>query len=157
VERIYYCAYLKRGDKTDYSNYRGMPLLPTTYRILFHVFVSRLTLCVDESTGCHRCGFWRNRSTNDQILMHLSDNGEKWSIWGTASVISRCFIAIALNFALEYVVRKSAWKSRKVWIDRKISAPCLFWTCYLCSVQHITIINRRSSVGGWFRGKHREN
>jgi hypothetical protein len=33
----------KKGDKTD-SNYRGKSLLPTTYKILSNILVSRLTL-----------------------------------------------------------------------------------------------------------------
>jgi len=34
ILRIY-----KKGDRTDYSNYRDISLLPTTYRILFNIFL----------------------------------------------------------------------------------------------------------------------
>jgi len=33
----------KKGRKTDCSNYRDMSLLPTTYKILSNILLSRLT------------------------------------------------------------------------------------------------------------------
>jgi len=33
----------KKGDKTDCSNYRGMSLMPTTYKILSNILLSKLT------------------------------------------------------------------------------------------------------------------
>jgi hypothetical protein len=32
----------KKGDKTDYNNYRGISLLPTTYKLLSNILLSRL-------------------------------------------------------------------------------------------------------------------
>jgi len=48
VERVYHCAYQKMGDKTDYSNYSGILLLPTTYIILSNILLSRLTSYAQE-------------------------------------------------------------------------------------------------------------
>jgi hypothetical protein len=47
----------KKGDKTDCSNYRGISLLSTTYKILSNILLSRLTPYAEEITGDHQCGF----------------------------------------------------------------------------------------------------
>jgi len=43
----------KKGDKTDCSNYRGILLLPTTYKILSNILLSRLTPYTEEIIGYH--------------------------------------------------------------------------------------------------------
>jgi hypothetical protein len=58
----------KKGDKTDCSNYRGISLLPTSYKILSNILLSRLIPYADEIIGEHQCGFRRNRSTTDQTF-----------------------------------------------------------------------------------------
>jgi hypothetical protein len=58
----------KKGDKTDCSNYRGISLLPTTYKILSNILLSRLTPYAEEIIGDYQCGFRRNRSTTDHIF-----------------------------------------------------------------------------------------
>jgi len=58
----------KKGDKTDCSNYRGISLLPTTYKILPNILLSRLTPYSEEITGGHQCVFRHNRSTTDHIF-----------------------------------------------------------------------------------------
>jgi hypothetical protein len=58
----------KKGDKTDCNNYRGIPLLPTTYKILSNILLSRLIPYADEVIGDHQCGFRRNRSTTDHLF-----------------------------------------------------------------------------------------
>jgi len=51
------------GDKTEHSNYRGISLLPTTYKILSNILLSRLTPYAEETIGGHQCGLWWKRST----------------------------------------------------------------------------------------------
>jgi len=58
----------KKGNKTDCNNYRGISLLPTTYKILSNILFSRLTPYAKEIIGDHQCGFRRNRSTIDHIF-----------------------------------------------------------------------------------------
>ena len=47
----------KKGDKTDCNNNRGISLLPTTYKILSNILLSRLTPYTEEIIGDHQCGF----------------------------------------------------------------------------------------------------
>jgi hypothetical protein len=57
----------KKVDRMDSSNYRGILLLSTSYKILSNIF-ARLTPYADEIIGNHQCGFRRKRSTSDQIF-----------------------------------------------------------------------------------------
>ena len=58
----------KKGNKTDCNNYRGISLLPTTYKILSNTLLTRLTPYAKKIIGDHQCGFRRNRSTIDHIF-----------------------------------------------------------------------------------------
>jgi hypothetical protein len=51
----------KNGDKTDCSNHRGVSLLPTNYKTLSNVLLSRLTPYADDIIGDHKSEFRRNR------------------------------------------------------------------------------------------------
>jgi hypothetical protein len=41
----------KKGDKTDCNNYRGISLLPTTYKVLTYILLSRLIPYAEEVIG----------------------------------------------------------------------------------------------------------
>jgi len=58
----------KKGDKTDCSNYRGISLLPNTYKILPKILLPRLTSYAEEIIGDYHCGFRYNRSTTDRMF-----------------------------------------------------------------------------------------
>jgi len=58
----------KKGDKTDCNNYRGISLLPTTYKMLSNILLSRLFLHAKQIIGDHQCGFRSNKSTIDHIF-----------------------------------------------------------------------------------------
>jgi hypothetical protein len=47
----------KKGGKTDFSNYLGVSLLSTSYRILSNILLSRLGPYIEEIIGDHQCGF----------------------------------------------------------------------------------------------------
>jgi hypothetical protein len=68
----------KKGNKTDCNNYRGIPLLSTSYKIFSNILLPRLSPYVDENIGDHQCGFRRNRSTTDQIFCIRQILEEKW-------------------------------------------------------------------------------
>jgi hypothetical protein len=72
----------KKGDKTECSNYWGISLLPTSYKILSNILLYRLIPYADEIIGDHQCGFRRNRST-DQIFYIRQILEKKWEYNGT--------------------------------------------------------------------------
>jgi len=47
----------KKGDETGCNNYRGISLLPTTYKILSNILLSRLIPYAKEIIRDHQCGF----------------------------------------------------------------------------------------------------
>jgi hypothetical protein len=74
----------QKDDKTDCSNYRGISLLSTSYKILSNILLARLTPYADEITGDHQCVFRRNRSTTDQILYIQQILEKNWQYKSTA-------------------------------------------------------------------------
>ena len=68
----------KMGDKTYCNNYRGISLLPSTYKILSNIFLSRLTPYAKEIIGDHQCGFRCNRSTIDHVFCIRQILEKKW-------------------------------------------------------------------------------
>ena len=58
----------KKGYKTECSNYRGISLLLTTYKIISNILLSRLTPYAEEGIGDRECGFRRNRPTSNPIF-----------------------------------------------------------------------------------------
>jgi hypothetical protein len=57
-----------KGDKADSGNCRGISLLPTPYKILSNILLSRLTPAAEEIIGDHQCGLIRNRSATELIF-----------------------------------------------------------------------------------------
>jgi len=58
----------EKGYKTDFNNYRGISILPTTNKILTNILLSRLIPYAKEIIGDHQCGFRRESSTIDHIF-----------------------------------------------------------------------------------------
>jgi len=58
----------KTCDKSDCSNCRGISILPTTYKILSNILLSRLTPYAEEIIGDHQCGFRCKKSTTDHTF-----------------------------------------------------------------------------------------
>jgi hypothetical protein len=55
-------------DKADCSNYRGILIFQTTYKILSSILLLRLTPYAEEIIGVHHWGLRRGRSTTDHIF-----------------------------------------------------------------------------------------
>jgi len=64
----------KKGDEADRSNYRGMSLLSTTYKLFSNILLSWLTPQAEGFTGDRQCGFRRNSSTTARTAYLQSSN-----------------------------------------------------------------------------------
>jgi hypothetical protein len=78
VEGVDYSTYPQEGGKTDCSNYRGISVLPTTYKILSNILLSRLIQYAEKIIGDHQGGFRRNRSTTDHLFCIRQILEKKW-------------------------------------------------------------------------------
>jgi len=56
VKESIFVPNYKQGDKRDCNNYRGISLLPATYKILFNILLSRLTSCAEDIIAYCQCG-----------------------------------------------------------------------------------------------------
>jgi hypothetical protein len=83
----YYTIIVTKGDKTECSNYRGISLMPTSYKISSNILLSTLIPYADEITADHQCGFRCNRSTTDQIFYILQILEKKWEYNGTVHLL----------------------------------------------------------------------
>jgi len=64
--------------KTDCKTYRGISILPTTYKILSNILLSTLIPYAKENFWDHQCGFRCNRSTIDHIFCIRRIFHRKW-------------------------------------------------------------------------------
>ena len=67
----------KKGDETDCGNYRGLSLLPITYKILTNILLWKWTPYAEEIIG-NQCQFQRNRSNTDHIFCIRQIREKKW-------------------------------------------------------------------------------
>jgi hypothetical protein len=68
----------KMVDKTGCTNYCGIPLLSTSYKILSNILLLRLGPYIDEIIGDHQCGIRLNRPTTDQIFCIRQIREKNW-------------------------------------------------------------------------------
>ena len=79
----------KKGDKTDCNNYSGISILPTTYKILSNILLSRLIRYPEEVTGDHQCGFRRNNNNITGVVL-------KYTPYNSAVLIVTVYLLLLL-------------------------------------------------------------
>jgi sorting nexin-29 len=62
------CPIHTKGDVMVCSNYRGISLLCTAYKIFSNILFNRIAPFMEETIGDFQCGFRKGRSTVDQIF-----------------------------------------------------------------------------------------
>jgi hypothetical protein len=68
----------KRGDKTDHTSYKGISLLPATYKTFIqHPAVNVNSICRGNYWD-HQCGFRCNRSVADHVFCICQLLEKKW-------------------------------------------------------------------------------
>jgi len=122
----------KKGDKTDCNNYRGISILPTTYKILSNILLSRLTPYAKEIIGDHQCGFQRNRSTIDHIFRIRQILEKKWEY---SEEVHQLFIDFkkAYEFGIpkklvRLIKMSLTEKYSRVWVGKNVSDRSLLGT-----------------------------
>jgi Reverse transcriptase (RNA-dependent DNA polymerase). len=90
----------KKGPKTDVNNYRGISLLPVTYKIFSKLLLNRLEPQIDPKLGEYQGGFRKGRSCPEQIL--------------SLKMIIKYYTARPKNIYISFVDFKKAYDS----IDR---------------------------------------
>jgi len=63
------CPIHKKNDPQECSNYRGIALLDTTYKVLAYCILDRVRPIAENLLGDYQGGFRPNRSTTDQIFV----------------------------------------------------------------------------------------
>lgn len=125
------CPIYKKIDKLSCQNYRGMPLLCTTYKILTEI-IRRIIPYVEEYIGIYQARFRAGRSTMGQLLM----------VWQITEKMGKYDVGIYpifvdLNSVYDSVKRKSFCKAME-----ELSIPAK-----LVSITSITMNDSKGKVG----------
>jgi hypothetical protein len=119
----------KKGDKTHCSNYCGISLVSTTYKILSNILLSTLTPYAEEIIGDHQCGFQRNRSTTVHIFCIRQILEKKWQY---NEVVHQLFVdfkkaydsirrEILYNILIEFVISLKLVRLVKICLNETYS------------------------------------
>uniref|UniRef100_A0A8D9ELZ3 Craniofacial development protein 2 n=1 Tax=Cacopsylla melanoneura TaxID=428564 RepID=A0A8D9ELZ3_9HEMI len=130
----------KKGDKLQCTNYRGISLLNTTYKILSKLILNRLNLREVELIGDHQAGFVKERSTIDQIYVFKEIVSKCWEFQKEVHALF-----IDFKKAYDSIKRDQIWNYMKDFgIPSKLIRLCKL--CVLSSKVKVRIENEYSET-----------
>ncbi|KAL4089381.1 hypothetical protein QTP88_024427 [Uroleucon formosanum] len=98
------CPIYKKGDPMDTSNYRGIALLDSCYKILSLALLRRLEVYSKDLIGDYQSGFVRGKSTSNHIFT-IRQMREKFYEFGKD--VHMCFVDF--KQAYDSIVRNKLW------------------------------------------------
>ena len=108
----------EKGDKTYCtSNYRFISILPTAYKILSSILLSRLTPCAQEIIGDRQYGFQCNRSTTEHVFYICQTLEKKWEFIGAVHQLfidfKRALIQLGINSCIIFSLSLVSYETGK--------------------------------------------
>jgi sorting nexin-29 len=104
-KRSIICPIHKKGVLLERTNYRGISLLNTTYKILSKIIYAHLLPYTEEKIGSYQYGFQPGKSTTDALFI-IRQILEKVYLSKTESH----FLFIDFKAAYDSVIRKQLYK-----------------------------------------------
>ncbi|CAH1371709.1 unnamed protein product, partial [Tenebrio molitor] len=122
---------LKKGDPTQCSNYRGIMLLNTTYKILTSIIRKRLTEHTETKLGEYQNGFRKGKSTIDAIhvISQIIEKSYEYDIEGVRQ--GDALSTTLFNIALDGVIKAAG-------LDRAITVSATQAIAYADDIALIT-------------------
>lgn len=137
-KEVVVCPIYKKGDPTNCSNYRGIALLNTTYKILTNILLARISPYVEDSLDDAQCGFRPNRSTIDNIYILRMLGEKKYEFNQNVHMLF-----IDFKKAFDSINREYLWKCmRQIGIPNKLIN--LIKSCTLNSKYKIKVASKLS-------------
>jgi hypothetical protein len=146
------CPIYKKGDPMETSNYRGISLLITCYKVLSIAILRRLEVYANDIIGDYRSGFMRGKSTTCPIFS-IRKLLEKYYEYGRE--VHLCFVDF--KQAYDSIIRRKLWAALEEFgIPTKLIQ--LIKECNTetkCRVKFANILSESFEVGAGLRHRMR--
>jgi len=100
------CPIYKKGDPMETSNYRGISLLDTCYKVLSIAILRRLEVYTNDIIGDYQSGFMRGKSTTYPIFS-IRQLLERYYEYGRE--VHLCFVDF--KQAYDSIIRRKLWEA----------------------------------------------